>query len=100
MVWLWTWGGKSFGYRDGDELFTHDGRHVGRFYGDDIHDRHGVYIGEVKNSNRLIKSKSGKSIRRSSFSPYAKRIRHVQHVGHVGNVTLSGYEDFPLPENL
>jgi len=28
---LWTWGGSDFGYRDGDELWTYDGRHVGRF---------------------------------------------------------------------
>ncbi len=26
MEWLWTWGGTSFGYRDGDNLWTHDGR--------------------------------------------------------------------------
>jgi len=34
MQWLWTWGGASFGYKDGDDLWTHDGRHVGRFHGD------------------------------------------------------------------
>ncbi len=31
MKWLWTWGGTSFGYRDGDDLWTHDGRDVAGF---------------------------------------------------------------------
>jgi hypothetical protein len=28
---LWTWSGKCFGYRDGDDLWTHDGLHVSPF---------------------------------------------------------------------
>lgn len=36
MQWLWTWGGESFGYRDGDNLWTHTGQHVGRFHGDEV----------------------------------------------------------------
>jgi hypothetical protein len=34
MDWLWTWGGTCFGYRDGDDLWTHGGKHVGRFEGE------------------------------------------------------------------
>jgi hypothetical protein len=37
MQWLWTWGGVSFGYREGDNLWTHDGRHVGRFHGIEVY---------------------------------------------------------------
>ncbi len=36
MKCLWTWSGKSFGYREGDELWTHDGNHAGRFDGDAV----------------------------------------------------------------
>jgi hypothetical protein len=34
--WFWTWGGKCFGYRDGNDLWIHDGHHVGRFDGDEV----------------------------------------------------------------
>ncbi len=36
MDWLWTWNGTSFGYRDGEDLWTFDGQHVARFEGDKI----------------------------------------------------------------
>ena len=31
MKHLWTWNGKYFGYRNGNELRTHDGPCVGAF---------------------------------------------------------------------
>jgi len=34
---LWTWSGHDFGSREGDELWTHDGRHVGHFYGTEVY---------------------------------------------------------------
>src|SRR5690242_15576499 len=43
MTRLWTWTGIDFGYRDGDELWSHDGRHVGRFYGDQVYAPDGSY---------------------------------------------------------
>ena len=33
---LWTWGGTYFGSREGDGLWTHSGRHVGHFIGDEV----------------------------------------------------------------
>lgn len=56
MQWLWTWGGKSFGYRDGDNLWTQDGRHVGRFHGDEVYGADGSYLGEIRNKNRAYHS--------------------------------------------
>lgn len=47
MDWLWTWGGKCFGYRSGDDLRTYDGCHVGRFHGDDVFGPDGRYLGEA-----------------------------------------------------
>ena len=35
MDWLWNWGGKCFGYREGDSLFTYFGKEIGRFDGED-----------------------------------------------------------------
>jgi hypothetical protein len=36
MRWLWTWGGICFGYRDGEDLWTYDGHHVGKFHADEV----------------------------------------------------------------
>ena len=38
MNWLWTRGG---GYNKTGELWTYDGRHVGRFDGKEVYDRTG-----------------------------------------------------------
>lgn len=93
MDWLWTWGGRCFGYRDNDNLWTYEGKHVGKFYDDEVYGSDGRYMGEVKNG-RLITNKSSKSKRRSSFMPYAKRAAYVKYVNYVGNVMYVGYEDF------
>ncbi|MFC1984322.1 hypothetical protein ACFLVO_04870 [Chloroflexota bacterium] len=37
MEWFWTWGGRYFGYRDGDNLWTYDGKHIGHFRDDEIY---------------------------------------------------------------
>ena len=36
MKWLWTWGGRCYGYQDGDRLFRADGENVGYFVGNEI----------------------------------------------------------------
>ena len=100
MQWLWTWGGTSFGYRDGDELWTHDGRHVARFRGDEAYDRKGVYLGELKSENRLITNLSKRIKRGYTFAPYASRVGYVPYANYVGYVMYAGYEDFPAPDNL
>lgn len=43
MNWLWTRGGSSFGHNKTGELWTYDGRHVGRFDGKEVYDRTGLY---------------------------------------------------------
>ena len=100
MEWLWTWGGKSFGYREGDDLWTHDGRHVGRFHGADIFASDGRYLGELKSGNRLITNIGKKHHRGYSFSPWGKRVGYVPYVNYVGYVMYVGYEDFPSPNSL
>jgi hypothetical protein len=100
MVWLWTWGGECFGYRDGEDLWTHDGRHVGRFGGDVVYDRTGAYLGEVMSENRLITRRGAQSMRGFSFSPWARRTAYVKYVNYVGYVMYAGYEDFPAPADI
>ena len=52
--WLWTWGGASFGFRDGESLFTHEGVEAGHFHGDEIYGSDGTYLGELRSDNKLI----------------------------------------------
>uniref|UniRef100_UPI000B48E595 4-fold beta flower protein n=1 Tax=Paraburkholderia caledonica TaxID=134536 RepID=UPI000B48E595 len=70
---LWTCGGRSFGYRDGDDLWTHDGRHVGRFVGDEVFDRNGRYLGEMMGTSRLVTSQEKIGLVRDGFVPRASR---------------------------
>jgi hypothetical protein len=100
MEWLWTWGGISFGYRLGEDLWTHDGRHVGRFHEDEVYARNGLYLGEIRNRNRLITNLNKKQRRKSPFGPHANRVAYVRYVNYVGYVMYVGYEDFPVPEQL
>jgi len=100
MEWLWTWGGKSFGYREGDCLWTHDGRHIGHFCDDEIYGADGAYLGELRNKNRLITNIGKKGKRTSGFLPYPPRVGCVRYVDYVGYVIYVGYEDFPNPEDL
>jgi hypothetical protein len=73
MQWFWTWGGKCFGYREGDNLWTYDGHHVGRFHEDEVYDPDGHYLGEIRNNNRLISNTSKKSWRRGRFGRHGSR---------------------------
>jgi len=100
MKWLWTWGGKCFGYRDGDNLWTYDGYHIGKFRGDNVYGRDGRYLGEIKSDNRLITNKSKKNVVSSSFTPYANRVGYVKYIDYIGYVMYLGYEEFPSPEEI
>ena len=61
--WLWTWGGECFGYHEGDELWTYNGRHVGRFdRHEEVYARDGRYLGEVMSNDRLITKTSKKVV--------------------------------------
>jgi hypothetical protein len=97
MQQLWTWGGKYFGYREGDALRTYRGHHIGYFVGDDAFGLDGHYSGEVKN-DRLIVNTSKKNLRRGSVVRIVNNVALVKMVDYVGNVMLAGYEDFPSPE--
>jgi hypothetical protein len=103
MEWLWTWGGRSFGYRDAAALWTHDGRHVGMFTSDaeasddEVYGPHGEYLGELL-SGRLITHLQKKHHRGPSFTPYARRGSFAKYADYVGYAMYAGYEDFPKLE--
>jgi hypothetical protein len=96
---LHTWGEKYFGYRDGNNLWTHNGKHVGRFDNEEIYDKNGHYLGELKNG-RLITNRQKKSKHGNSFSPYGNRVGVVPSVGYIGSVMYVGFEEFPSPDEF
>ncbi len=93
MDYLWTWGGKFFGYRQGDLLYTAHGQCVGQFSGDEVYGTDGRYLGELRR-DRLITNIS----KRGWSGPAAPNV-HGGAIGgfvdYVGYVMYLGHEDFP-----
>lgn len=98
--WLWTWGGKCFGYREGNELWTYGGKHVGRFYEDEIYDSQGKYVGEIMPGGQLITNKSKKFFLKYGFVPFSNRMAYASYANYVGYAMYAGYRDFPAPESF
>jgi hypothetical protein len=96
MEWLYNWGGRSFGYKDGNNLYAHDGRNVGKFTNGEIFGPDGHYLGELMNS-RLIANISKKKKRGNQFTP-VNQIEHINHINFADTIMLAGYEDFPKLE--
>lgn len=99
MDWFWTWRGKCFGYRIDDRLFTYRGKQAGRIDGEEVYGRDGLYLGEIRNGNRLITHKAKKNWKRAAFAP-VRGGSYAKYANYVGYVMYVGYEDFPLPESF
>ena len=94
---LYTWRGRFFGFRDGDDLWTYTGRNVGRFHGDEVYGTDGRYLGEVR-GDKLIRRRSKGQRRAGRFRPRMNRMPRTKYVNRVGSVMLVGFEDFPPVE--
>jgi CheY-like chemotaxis protein len=95
---LWTWSGEYFGFREGSELWTHDGRHVGRFRrGVEIFRPDGLYMGVVM-EGRLVVDWHRTALRASSFTPSENRIGHRRFSDRSPFDMQIGFKDFPSPE--
>lgn len=68
MKQFWTWSGKYIGVQQGDYLVTWTGRVLGRFYGQELYNQEGMYIGEVGRNDRIFKDVTKVNQRRSIFS--------------------------------
>jgi len=97
--WLWTWGGKCFGYREDDALFTYYGLQAGQFHGDEVYGADGHYLGEVMNNDRLITHKAKAGWRQSRFTPL-RNGSYARYANYAGYAMYAGYEDFPTPETF
>lgn len=94
MTWLWTWSGKSFGYRNGDNLFTSGGEHIGYFVDDEVYAcSDGRYLGELRNVKYLITNQSKKHFH---HTPRAQVVggSYAGYADYAGYAMYAGYEDF------
>ena len=99
MASLWTWDGRHFGYREGDDLWTYSGVHVGRFWGNSVYYRDGRYLGVVVGSRLVVKTLN-RSVRSQPFAPQRNRER-ISALAAVPPLPLDpGFEDFPPPEQF
>ena len=96
---LWSWGGRYIGYRDGDDLWCSDGRLLGRFHGDEVYGTDGHYLGEIRDGDRLIRKTMHSHPLKGAISPRLRGAAGVRGTRGIRG-TLSGYEDFPNPDNL
>ena len=85
---LWTWSGKDFGDRDGDELWTYDGRHVGHFHGTKVYAPDGRYLGELQRDDHLItrivrQPRHRKSVHAAARSSGAARLYRFRRLSHA-----------------
>jgi hypothetical protein len=103
VTWYWTWGGSSFGYREGNALFTFDGLEVGRFFnGREIYGVDGRYIGELGTGNdcvRLITNMYKASRAQAGFVPTLGRT-HRQRANKAALPLYSGHLDFPSAQSF
>ncbi|MCK6264457.1 hypothetical protein KP803_14340 [Vibrio sp. ZSDE26] len=93
---VWTWGGKSFGYIDGEDLWTNEGKHVARFYKGDLYSPEGTYLGEVMDHERLIHCQEKKKLVGAPFKPYADQPAVKACSDFAGYAMFTGYEEFSI----
>lgn len=97
---LWNWEGEYFGFREDGNLWTHDGRHVGRFRRDEeIFRPDGVYMGELF-EGRLVVDWHKTARRASSFTPSVNRGGHTRFADREPFDMMLGYKDFPGPDQI
>jgi hypothetical protein len=94
MVKYWSWGGSYIGVRQKDYLVACDGTILGKFYGTEIYDQNGDYIGELGRSDRLIKNLTKENNRRPAFSFYVKGTVTAPFKNCAPYSMIPGFVDF------
>lgn len=97
LTWLWTWSGKSFGYREGDKLYTLEGLQVGRFVGREVYGSGGAYLGETgpgEDALALVTNQYKKSRTQTGFVP-ALADPKLPRPAQPPRPFYTGHEDFP-----
>jgi len=92
---LWTWKGKYFGYKAGQQLWAYDGRHVGIFVNEEVYGQDGLYLGEIY-KGRLVRNKNKLTQKNEPFIPdnITIKIRKFNDISSM-MVMFEDFEDFP-----
>lgn len=90
----WNWSGIYIGVRQRDYLVSCDGAIIGKFYGKELYNQEGFYIGELGKNNRLIKDLTKESFRRSAFSYGVKGTMTPRLRDCAPYPMIYGFEDF------
>lgn len=90
----WNWSGVYIGVRQKDYLVACDGAIIGRFYGKELYNQEGFYIGEMGKNNRLIKNRTKETNRRSAFSYGVKGVITSRLRDCAPYPMIYGFEDF------
>lgn len=93
----WTWGGQYVGVRQREYLVACDGTILGKFYGRDIYNQDGNYIGELGRNDRLIKNRTKETTRRPAFSRGVKGTITAPLRSCAPYPLIYGFDDFELP---
>ncbi|HSN18728.1 MAG TPA: hypothetical protein VLV87_11045 [Gammaproteobacteria bacterium] len=95
---VFMWSGGHFGFWDGDDLWSHHGKHVGRRRGSEIYAPAGRYLGESMANGRLTTSKAKAGQFAPSFVPHTPREKSTPEPAQDTYTLYLGYEDFPHPD--
>lgn len=91
---FWAWGGKFIGYEQDGILYKHTGEPIGKFYGEELYDFNGKYIGEIKNDKRLIVNLGKKGHVKSCTSKPCSHSAIAPYCDYASYAMYAGYEDF------
>ena len=100
MMWLWTWGGECFGYREGDYLWTYLGKHAGCFHGDEVYASNGWDLGEIKQGNRLVVDRSKSGQLKPQFAQAIDRLTCPRNDHYPALTLYLGHKDFLSPDRF
>lgn len=90
----WTWGGRYIGVKQREYLVACDGTILGKFYGKDLYDQEGCYIGEIGRGGRLIRNRTKDSTHRPAFSRGVKGTITAPLRDCAPYPMIYGFEDF------
>ena len=91
---FWTWGGRYVGVRQKEYLVACDGTVLGKFFGRDIYDQDGYYVGELGRNDRLIRNRTKSATRRPAFSRSVKGTIQAPLRDCAPDPLIYGFDDF------
>ncbi|MCX7749689.1 MAG: hypothetical protein N2645_22785 [Clostridia bacterium] len=96
--WIWTWGGRFFGYLEGEYLWSYTGKNIGKISGNDVYNASGAYIGEIC-YHRLVTNLNKKSLGKTGYHNFDSKSPVPKAPDIPGYDLVDGFEDFPKLED-